>query len=444
MSAYINYLNELTNINRSQYNEFINQIKWIGYYEAAECEEEKARIIQKLESKLNWSFKNTKPWINSLSKGCQLCAEGQWSCLFITGKCNANCFYCPTSQDTDGIPSTQLTSFDNPDDYVKYLEYFDFKGASLSGGEPLLVFDRTLYFVQAIKKALGNKVYLWIYTNGILGSESIFKQLATAGVDEVRFDIGATNYNLKYVQMASGIIPNITIEIPAVPEELGKLKQAIPELIKLGVTNLNLHQLRLTHYNAPKLLKRNYTYLHGEHATVLESELTALRIIDYVAENDLEIGVNYCAFNFKNRFQKAGFRQKVASRFSNENTELTEKGFLREINSQGKFYFMDDNRIIDTQQTVLASGSGTYEITYRGLTLDDHLENKKYLEKIIIGNKAFFLRSGLAQSKTVIDKNQLSKFIKLFETQGSVIPDDTTLFDLWKNEFIEWNLREYF
>jgi len=45
MSAYINYLNELTNKNRSQYNEFINQIKWIGYYEAAEREEEKARII---------------------------------------------------------------------------------------------------------------------------------------------------------------------------------------------------------------------------------------------------------------------------------------------------------------------------------------------------------------------------------------------------------------
>ena len=26
-------------------------------------------------------------------------ATGAWSCLFINGRCNASCFYCPTSQD---------------------------------------------------------------------------------------------------------------------------------------------------------------------------------------------------------------------------------------------------------------------------------------------------------------------------------------------------------
>jgi len=444
MSAYINFLNELTNKNRTQYPEFANQIKWIGYYEAMEKEEDRNQILQKLESKLNWSFKNTKPWINSLSKGCQLCGQGEWSCLFITGKCNAKCFYCPAAQDQDGIPSTQLTSFDNPDDYVAYLKYFDFKGASLSGGEPLLVFERTLSYIQTIRKELGDKIYLWMYTNGLLGSKEIYQKLADAGINEVRFDIGATAYNLKYIQLASGIIPTLTVEIPAIPEDLEKIKQVIPELIKLGVTNLNLHQLRLTNYNAPKLLKRNYTYLHGEQATVLESELTALKIIEYVADNSFKIGVNYCAFNFKNRFQKAGFRKKVASKFIDTNSQLTENGYLRSISNNGSFYVIKGNQIQPTEKTKINHNPEKLEIYYKGLLLDDHLENQQYLEKILIGNKAFFLRTGLTQNTTFLEYNRLTEFLNIFINHGKEIPDDQELFALWKNEFIEWDLRNYF
>ena len=444
MSAYINYLNDLTNKNRTQYPEYNDQIKWVGYYEASEKEEERNQIFQKLDKKLNWSFKNTKPWINSLSKGCQLCGQGEWSCLFITGKCNAKCFYCPTSQEQDGIPSTQLTSFDNPEDYVEYLKYFGFKGASLSGGEPLLVFERTLNYIQTIKKELGDEIYLWMYTNGLLGSKEIYQKLSDAGINEVRFDIGATGYNLKYIQLASGIISNLTVEIPAVPEDLENIKQVIPELIKLGVTNLNLHQLRLTNYNAPKLLKRDYTYLHGEQATVLESELTALKIIEFVVDHNLNIGVNYCAFNFKNRFQKAGFRKKIASKFMESNVQLTENGYLRSISNSESFYAIKNNKIQSLDNEINNSIPEKLEISYKGLLLDDHLENQQYLKKVIIGNKAFFLRTGLTQNTSILENHRLAEFLNLFKNNGKEIPNDKELFALWKNEFIEWNLREYF
>lgn len=443
MNSYINYLNDLTNKSNSLYPEYKDQIRWVKYYDALEKENEKNILLEKLDNKLNWSFKNTKPWINSLSKGCQLCGEGEWSCLFITGKCNANCFYCPTNQQTDGIPSTQLTSFDNVDDYIKYLEYFDFKGASLSGGEPLIVFERTLHYVQNIKKYFGDKIYLWIYTNGILGSEEIYKNLAMAGIDEIRFDIGASNYDLKYLQLAQNIIPNLTVEIPAVPEEFEKLKQIIPALIKLGVTNLNLHQMRLTNYNAPKLLKRDYTYLHGEQATVLESEITALKIIEYIADNNLKIGVNYCAFNFKNRFQKAGFRKKIASQFIESHEQLTENGFLRTITTNSSFLKISGNKLIQ-EQNFATKDPMHYEVKYQGLTLDDHLENPLFLKKIIIGNKAYFLRKSLAQHSEELDHNQINEFLQLFENKGAQIPEDNILFSVWKKEFIEWNLRCYF
>lgn len=439
MSAYINYLNSLTNKNQIQYPK--EQVRWIGYYEAFEKEEERRNILNKLESKLNWSFKNTKPWINSISKGCQLCGQGEWSCLFITGKCNANCFYCPANQEHDGIPSTQLTSFENPDDYIAYLEYFGFKGSSLSGGEPLLVFDRTLNYITKIKQYFGDKIYLWMYTNGILGSEVKFRKLANAGIDEVRFDIGATNYNLKFLKQAKDLIPNLTVEIPAVPEEFDKLKQVIPELINSGVTNLNLHQLRLTNYNAPKLLQRDYTYLHGEQATVLESELTALKLIDFISKNNLNIGVNYCAFHFKNRFQKAGFRKKIASKFIDENSQLTENGFLRSIENKKQYYFIEDNQLVSK---INNENPDNVEISYKGLLLDDDNKNNHFIKKITIRNKVYFLRSGLAQDTLQLNKSELQQLLEIFAQHGKIVPEQENLFPAWKSELIEWDLREYF
>ncbi len=50
-------------------------------------------------------------------------------------------------------------------------------------------------------------------------------------------------------------------------------------MIKAGVSNLNLHQLRLTKHNAEKLAKRNYTFIPAEQPIVLESELAALDIL---------------------------------------------------------------------------------------------------------------------------------------------------------------------
>ncbi|MBI9053346.1 MAG: radical SAM protein [Bacteroidales bacterium] len=444
MNAYINYLNDLTNKNNLQYVGFSTQINWVKYSNAIEYESEKSLLLDKLDHKLNWSFKNTKPWINRLSKGCQLCGKGEWSCLFITGKCNANCFYCPTSQNKDGIPSTQGTSFDNVEDYIQYLDYFGFKGASLSGGEPLIVFDRTLHYIKSIKKFFGDKLYLWMYTNGILGSVERYNQLAAAGIDEIRFDIGATNYDLKYLQLAKDIIPNLTVEIPAVPEEFEKLKQVIPELIKMGVKNMNLHQMRLTNYNAPKLLNRDYTYLHGEHATVLESEITALKIIEFVAENNLDIGINYCAFHFKNRFQKAGFRKKIASKFIDSNSQLTENGFLRTISHDKSNYTIDNEQLKNTSSIDPQKNAESIEITYKGLLLDDNEENQLFHKKINIGNKTYFLRSGLVQESQSLNQTDTQYFLNLFDKNGANIPEQENLFLAWKNEFIEWDLRDYF
>ena len=72
------------------------------------------------------AFKGTKPHIGSLSPGCRICGEGGWSCLFINGKCNCRCFYCPSPQDETGVPTTHRVAFARPADYAAYLDRFGF------------------------------------------------------------------------------------------------------------------------------------------------------------------------------------------------------------------------------------------------------------------------------------------------------------------------------
>lgn len=254
MNEYLKFLHELAVDVEQRHSKYEKPLKWFHPYKSLYLEEQKNEVFNSIEHCLKWNFKNTKPWINSLSKGCVLCGEGEWSCLFITGECNGTCFYCPARQDKDETPQTQKLLFESPDIYVDYINRFKFKGVSFSGGEPLLVFDRTLDFIKNVRKGCDPSIYIWMYTNGILASEDKFKLLAEAGLNEIRFDLGAVNYNPKVLHNASKYIENVTVEIPAVPEEKEKLLSVLPTLVKYGVKNLNLHQLRLTEYNSSKLL----------------------------------------------------------------------------------------------------------------------------------------------------------------------------------------------
>lgn len=278
----------------------------------------------------------TKLDTRRLSPGCRICTAGGWSCLFISGKCNCHCFYCPTAQDEVGEPTTNSVEFVHPADYVAYLERFGFTGASISGGEPLLTPERSLAFVRAIKDRFGSAMHVWLYTNGTLATVDILTQLRDAGLDEIRIDIGATDYNLNSLQRAVGLIPTITVEIPAIPDEKERMKGLLGELRDTGVQHLNLHQLRLTPFNFDKLQARNYRYIHGEKVTVLDSELAALEILRHSIRESIDLPINYCTFPYKNRFQARASRQRNASFLLKGFEALTENGFIRTLTLLGE------------------------------------------------------------------------------------------------------------
>ncbi len=283
-----------------------------------------------------WRFAQTKLFTHGISPGCDFCGQGGWSCLFINGICNARCFYCPSTQNQKGLPMTSSLEFKTPGDYVDYVRAFGIRAVSFSGGEPFMTFERVVQYLKALRAKIIDPLYIWMYTNGLLVTEDKLKILADNGLDEIRFDISADHYRLDALKKAKGIIPCVTVEIPAIPEELETTKQVIKTLHEEGVNYLNLHQLRCTPFNLPRLIKRGYTFVHGPRVTVLETELTALELIRYALENHIALPINYCAFTYRHQFQRAGAFTRNALLVKAPYQDITATGHLRTMGITGE------------------------------------------------------------------------------------------------------------
>ena len=322
--------------NQAEYGRTYPRMRFATPEEATDFKRRRAELLAALaeEGQARSACQGAKYYSGELSPGCSACGAGQWSCLFINGICNGTCFYCPSSQRSKGEPMTNNLRFPFLQDYLDYVALFGFSGVSLSGGEPFMTFERTLNHVRQLKKRFGSAIHLWLYTNGILATREKICQLAEAGLDEIRFDISADKYRLDQVALAVNRISRITVEIPAIPEDLLLMREKLAILAATGVHHLNLHQLRCTPHNLKNFLARGYILAHGPRVVVPESEITALRLMLTACQ----IGgpaVNYCSFAYKSRYQEKAARIRAASLLAAPHEDVTEAGYIRSLSVTG-------------------------------------------------------------------------------------------------------------
>ncbi|MFT5700392.1 MAG: pyruvate formate-lyase activating enzyme-like uncharacterized protein [Desulforhopalus sp.] len=457
--------------NQREFGELYQNLDFPDSLALQVADQKRLEYLLELQETVTIGSLGTKLDTRRLSPGCRICTEGGWSCLFISGKCNCHCFYCPTSQDDVGMPTTNSVEFAEPSDYVTYLERFGFTGASISGGEPLLTPKRSLAFVRAIKDYFGSAMHVWLYTNGTLATIDILTQLRDAGLDEIRFDIGATDYNLEPLQRSVGLIPTVTVEIPAIPEEKERMKGLLGELQDKGVQHLNLHQLRLTPFNFQKLHARNYRYIHGEKVTALDSEMAALEILHHGIRENIDLPINYCSFPYKNRFQGRASRLRNASFLLKGFEALTENGFIRNMTLLGESTKLE-NLVISFHKQGNNNSLWSLNGARDRLTLHPSLWSLVEPDglRLLVAHSATYLRSSvtyrnpfttieLSPTKNVVlerekhhadfelDQDQAELFVRVFllKTQS---PDELPKQDIWDEllvfEKTPEGLLEYF
>ena len=321
--------------NEREYGERYGDLRWLTSASAAAAEDARREVIAACGDGISWAAGGTKPHYGPLSPGCAQCVAGTWSCLFVNGICNARCFFCPTAQDDCGVPTTGQISFARAERYADFVAALGFGGASLSGGEPLLTLDRSLAYLRAVRERLGDRVHLWLYTNGLLATDETLAALAAAGLDEIRFNLHAGGYRLDGLARAVRHLRLVTVETPAVPEEEERMARLLPELAALGVAHVNLHDLRVTPHNVEHMIRRGYACLHGPKVTVLDSELAALRLIRLAVAERLSLPVQYCCFAYKHPYQARGQRRRWGARVLRPAETLTPTGAIRTCTLNG-------------------------------------------------------------------------------------------------------------
>jgi len=325
---------KLTMANEAEYGRYGAFFNWIDENDILEGIKERDSLLDTIEvSGGEFGFMGSKVDIRNISTGCRLCGEGKWSCLFINGMCNASCFYCPSRQDSLLNPSTNTLEFTSPESYADYVNRFDFKGVSFSGGEPFITFELMLKYLKVLRKKCSSDIYVWAYTNGSLVNEDLLKKLRDAGLNELRFDIGAYDYSLKKCEIASKIIDTVTVEIPMIPDNLETIQNLLSPMKNAGIKHLNLHQLRVNPYNMPKMVERDYKFIHGKKVTVFGSEVAALKIVADSIKNG-GVPVNYCSYIFKEGFQSSATKKRYAANLVNEKNRMTQNGYIVELTAE--------------------------------------------------------------------------------------------------------------
>jgi len=122
----------------------------------------------------------------NLSEGCKLCYQGAKLVLFITGRCDRDCWYCPLSEERKNVDVIFANDrrVETPAEAIEEGEIMDALGTGVTGGEPLLEIERVVEFCSALKKHFGPDHQIHLYT----GHAPTIEDLAALQgcVDEIR------------------------------------------------------------------------------------------------------------------------------------------------------------------------------------------------------------------------------------------------------------------
>jgi len=259
--------------------------------------------------------------------------------LFITGRCNAHCFYCPLSikkQGRDHIFADEwkLTDEHDTEKLITEAQLIGAKGAGITGGDPLLVLHRTCSYIQLLKETFGNTFHIHLYTPRIKEKKDI-DSLVNAGLDELRFHPPPhywhqmdKSYLKDMIHHAKEYPLNIAFEIPVMPDKEKDILSLISWAEKNQIDWVNLNEFEHSEGNYKKLDHLGYSYKSDISASVRGSENTALNIIQYCSTQNLTLGVHYCSSKFKDAVQLKNRITRRAKRTAKPYDVITPDGTL--------------------------------------------------------------------------------------------------------------------
>ncbi len=245
--------------------------------------------------------------VGCFPQGCRSCLCGTGlSAIRKTNKCNIQCKFCYNYGELDQIPpiGEGLWEIGGTKFYEKDLDlllstYAHPTGISYVYLEPFMEIEKYYGVVNKFHKA---GIHQHMYTNGICATEENLKALGEAGLDELRFNLGASDCAdsvIRHMAIAAKYIPAVGIETPMTPEFYEAFQQKKDAILATGIRFINCAELHLNMNNLGNYLGENmYMCRLGYLSPIFSRDLT-LQFMRQAAEEHWPIAVHDCSNHTK-------------------------------------------------------------------------------------------------------------------------------------------------
>lgn len=240
---------------------------------------------------------------NCFSKGCSSCLMGKGlTTIRKTNKCNVECKFCYNygelnMQEPIGEGMWEIGSgkFYEKDLELLFDVYDKPNAVAYVYLEPFMEID--IYY-SIIKKFHNAGVYQHMYTNGTLANEDNLKALGEAGLDELRFNLGATNCADKVIEniaMAKKYIPKVGIETPMTPEFYESFLNKKEKILSTGLDFINCAELHLNANNIGNYYGENMYISRQGYLSPIWSREISLKMLKQADDENWGIIVHDCS-----------------------------------------------------------------------------------------------------------------------------------------------------
>ena len=235
--------------------------------------------------------------------GCRSCLQGSGlGAVRKTNRCNAACPFCYDYGQLEAIPPIGeglweiggnkyreedlplLLALQRPPTGIAYVYL-----------EPFMEIEKYYGIIRRFHEA---GVYQHMYTNGLGADEKNLAALGAAGLDELRFNLGATNAAdsvLRAMETARRRIPRVGVETPMTPRFYEVFQQKKQAILNTGIDFINCAELHLNENNLGNYLgEPMYFYRMGYLSPISSRDLT-LRLMRTAGEERWPIVVHDCS-----------------------------------------------------------------------------------------------------------------------------------------------------
>jgi pyruvate formate-lyase activating enzyme-like uncharacterized protein len=293
--------------------------KGIAMARAEEDADRAERVSSLLEALrrggIKGSLERRTLYTRHLPRGCRGCLGGKGTNALVTGLCTRDCFFCFNQKPRTDELVVHGIRLAEPEGAPEVVRRYGLRSVGVSGGEPTMRPERLLRLVRALR-TLPFRVRIDLYTNGDRLSDGLLSQLKDAGLDALRFNLVAREFDTEPVERALRYFDETTVEVPVIPEQLAGMKDMVMRLDALGVPFLNIHELFVCRENSARVAEKGYGSGGGtsgalQWVPVAAADEAALSLLLFALEKTTRLSVYYCSCRTQQDISSRGMRRRL-------------------------------------------------------------------------------------------------------------------------------------